>query len=70
MRVFIQNLPNGTKYDQAITAFLQQHQVDSNIAQQVLTLIDNNFINPQAKAAVEEINAALKIASATPAPTP
>jgi len=59
LREFIQALPNGTKYDAAITAWLQQHQMQAGVAQQVLGILENNVSNPEAKAAVNEISATL-----------
>jgi hypothetical protein len=60
MREFILTLPSGTKYDQAITTFLQQHQLESGVAEQVLGLLENEVSNPDAKAAVAEIQGTLK----------
>jgi len=59
MREFIKTLPSGTKYDTAITAFLQQHQLEAGVAGQVLGLLENQVSNPDAKAAIEEIKGTL-----------
>ena len=55
LREFIQTLPQGAKYDTAITAWLQAHQMETGTAQQVLGLLANNVDNPAAKAAAAEI---------------
>lgn len=64
MREFIKTLPSGTKYDAAITAFLQQHQLEAGVATQVLGLLDNQVSNPDAKAAIEQIQGTLKAVAA------
>ena len=63
MREFILTLPNGTKYDTAITAWLQTHQVQSGVAQQVLSVLANQVSNPDAKAALVNIQQAITAAS-------
>lgn len=60
MREFIKTLPSGTKYDQAITAFLQSHQLESGVADQVLSLLKNEVSNADAKAAIGEVQNTLK----------
>lgn len=55
MLEFIKTLPQGTQYYQALTAFLQSHQVDAGVATQVLGLLENEVSNPDAKAAVAQI---------------
>lgn len=52
---FIKSLPNGTAYKEAITNFLQAHQMEAGVATQVLNLLENQVSNSDAKAAVEEI---------------
>lgn len=39
IRSFILTLPQGTKVDAAVTQFMQQHQVESGVASEVLNLI-------------------------------
>jgi hypothetical protein len=60
---FIKTLPNGAAYKQAITTFMQAHQLDAGVADQVLGLLDNEVSNPDAKAAVEEIRGTLSAVS-------
>ena len=59
MREFIQSLPNGTKYDTAITGWLQAHQLETGVATQVLGIVGNVVDNPAAKVAAQEISATL-----------
>jgi len=63
LREFIQTLPSGAKYDVAITSWLQSHQVETGVATQVLGLLANQVSNPDAKAAVTEIQATIAAAS-------
>jgi hypothetical protein len=63
MREFILTLPNGTKYDTAITGWLQTHQVQAGVAQQVLSVLANQVSNPDAKAALVNIQQAITAAS-------
>lgn len=67
LREFIQALPNGTKYDAAITAWLQTHQVQTGVATQVLGLLENSVDNPAAKQAAGDIITAIQ-AAGTPVP--
>lgn len=39
IRAYILTLPQGTKVDAAVTQFMQQHQVESGVASEVLNLI-------------------------------
>ena len=55
LREFIQALPNGTKYDTAITSWLQNHQMETGVAQQVVGILANSVSNPDAKVAANEI---------------
>jgi hypothetical protein len=59
LREFIQALPNGTKYDAAITSWLQSHQLETGTAVQVVKLLEDRVSNPDAKAAAAEISATL-----------
>jgi hypothetical protein len=55
IREFIKTLPNGAKYDTAIKQWLQSHQVEEGVAKQVLDIVKNEISNPEAKAAIGEI---------------
>ncbi len=59
---FIKTLPNGAAYKEAITGFLKSHQMESGVAEQVLNLIEDKVSNADARAAMEEIKAALTAA--------
>jgi hypothetical protein len=61
---FIKTLPNGAGYKEAITGFLQKHQMEAGVADQVLSLIENQVSNKDAKAAVEEIKNSIKATQA------
>lgn len=68
---FIKALPNGTNYNNAITSWLQSHQVQTGVATQVLTLLENNVDNPAAKTAAADIITAINAAGSTvPIPVP
>lgn len=67
IREFIKTLPSGAKYDTAITSFLQSHQMETGVSQQVLNLLENEIDYPQAKAAIEEIKGTLNAANSTSA---
>lgn len=67
---FIKTLPNGAAYKQAITNFLQQHQMEAGVANQVLKLIENQVSNPDARAAVDEIKNSIAAAQETAAKSP
>ena len=68
IREFIKTLPSGANYDQAITSFLQSHQVEAGVASQVLTILSKDVSNPEAAAAAKEIATAVTVASAPPKP--
>jgi len=60
IREFIKTLPSGAKYDTAITAFLQSHQMEAGVANQVLGILQNEVSNADAKAAITEVQNTLK----------
>jgi hypothetical protein len=55
MRAFIQQLPNGQNYDNALTQWLMQHQQDTQTVSQVLDLLENDVNNDNAQVAAEQI---------------
>lgn len=59
MREFLQALPNGAVYDSALTTWLQKHQNDTGTVTQVLSLLQNDVSNPDAKAAAQQVIAAI-----------
>ncbi len=60
LREVIKTLPNGVRYDTAITAWLQSHQVQEGVATQVLGLVRDSIDNPAAKVAAQEIMDTIK----------
>lgn len=63
IREFIKSLPEGAKYDSAIVDFLQSHQLEQDVALQVIDLLQRRVSNKEAVNAAEEIKngvAALK----------
>jgi len=71
IREFIQTLPNGAAYDNALVQFLQQHQMETGVAEQVLSLLAKEVSNPDAKVAVTEIQQTLTtLAQSTTTTTP
>jgi hypothetical protein len=65
---FVKSLPNGANYQLAITQFLQSHQLETGVANQVLSLIENQVSNPEAKAALEQIKNTLTAVKTAAAP--
>lgn len=67
IREFILTLPSGAKIDQAVTQFMQQHQVEAGVANQVLSIIGNSVSNNDAKVAAQELQTVI---STLAPPTP
>lgn len=65
---FIKLLPNGPGYKEAIVSWMQTHQVEQNVASQVLSLIDKHVDNAEAKDAVSEIQKLLEAMRKVTAP--
>jgi hypothetical protein len=63
LRQFIMSLPQGANYDQAITAWLQGHQVEAGVASEVLRLLQAEVSNPEAQVAAKELGAAIAVMS-------
>lgn len=61
IREFIKQLPNGVSYDAAITSFLQSHQMEAGIANQVMALLKGKVSSPEAKAALDQILSTLQV---------
>lgn len=66
VRQFIKTLPNGTNYDVAITKFLQDHQIEAGVIDQVLAVLGSHVNSDEAKGAVNFIDDAVKAASTPP----
>ena len=63
IREFIKSLPEGAKYDTAITAWLQAHQVETGTSTQILDLLANVVDNPAAKVAAQELRNTIAVIS-------
>lgn len=59
MREFLKTLPNGSKYDLVLTTFMQAHQAEAGVLNQVLDILNNTVSNAQAQGSVKEIQNAL-----------
>ena len=59
IRDFILTLPQGTKIDTAVTTFMQQHQVETGVAQEVLKLIEGNTSDPTAIGIAKQLQEAI-----------
>ena len=59
IREVIKTLPNGAAIDSQLTTWLQQHQNDTGTTTQVLSMLENDVSNPDAKAAAAQIIAAI-----------
>lgn len=55
IREFVKSLPDGAKYDSAIVDFLQSHQLEQDVALQVIELLKRRVSNKEALNAAEEI---------------
>lgn len=71
MRSFIQALPNGANYDNALVQWMQAHQAQAGVLDNVLSLLANEVSNPDAQFAANSVIATINGLSATPTiPTP
>ena len=60
IRQFIQALPNGASYDNALVQFLQQHQAEEGTIAGVMTMLENDVSSPDAKVAAQQIIATIQ----------
>jgi len=60
MREFIKQLPNGEAYDLALVQWMQAHQAEAGVTQQVIELLKKNVSNPDAKMAAEQVMAIIR----------
>lgn len=73
MRRFIQTLPNGQAYDSALVSFLQAHQAEAGVAQEVMSILESKLQNADAQVAAQEVMRTiqqLQLQGVTPTPTP
>lgn len=59
VRSFIRQLPSGETYDTALIQWMQAHQADAGVLQQVMTLLAREVSNPDARVAAEQIREAI-----------
>lgn len=57
VREFIKTLPSGEKYDDAITRWLSDHQVETGVAKQVIDILTKETSTDQARGAAIDIKA-------------
>lgn len=67
VRDFILTLPQGTKIDAAVTQFMQQHQTESGVAQEVMKLIKDNTSDPTVVGVATQLQAAINDLTNPPA---
>ena len=60
LRQFVKGLPNGAAYDMALTQFMTQHQSEAGVMGNVLTLLQNEVSNPDAKEAAAQVITTLR----------
>jgi hypothetical protein len=66
IRDFILTLPQGAKIDTAVTTFMQQHQTEAGVAQQVLSLIEGNSSNATVTGVAAELQTLINTLTAPP----
>lgn len=67
VRDFILTLPQGTKIDAAVTKFMQQHQTESGVAQEVMKLIKDNTNDPTVVGVATQLQTAINDLTNPPA---
>jgi hypothetical protein len=67
VRDFILTLPQGTQIDTAVTKFMQQHQMEAGVAQEVLGLIKGNTSDPTVVGVAAQLQAAINALTNPPA---
>jgi len=69
LRQFVRTLPNGGIYDNALVQWMQQHQAEAGVLNQVISLLEREVSNPDARIAAEHVAAAIR-ALQNPTPPP
>lgn len=70
VREFVKALPNGAAYDTALVQFMQTHQAESGVLNQVLALLQREVSNPDAKIAADHILKLLNSLQGLTSPVP
>lgn len=55
LRVFVKGLPNGAAYDTAFVQFMQSKQAEAGVLQEVVSLLEKEVSNPDAKEAAQNV---------------
>jgi len=55
MREFVKSLPNGATYDNELVNWMQAHQADAGVLNQVMTLLKTQVNNQDAKVAAQQV---------------
>lgn len=66
IREFVKTLPNGTVYDNELVNWMQQHQAEQGVLNQVLDLLNKQVSNADARVAADQIRATITALGKTP----
>lgn len=55
VREFVKQLPNGSTYDNALVQWMQLNQANAGVMQQVVTLLQREVSNPEARVAAQQV---------------
>ena len=69
VREFIKTLPNGANYDTVLTNWMQKNQASAGVLNDVLSILQKEVSNPDAKVAAAQVQAALAALAVTPPKT-
>lgn len=67
---FMGKLPNGAVYTTALTSWLQSHQADAGVVQNVLGVLQNEVSNNDAQVAAQQLSQTIASLMSQTAPTP
>lgn len=67
-REFVKSLPNGETYDAALTNWMQAHQAQAGVIQNVAGILENEVSNPDAKEAARQVISTIQTLSAPQSP--
>lgn len=66
IREFVKSLPNGAVYDNELVNWMQTHQAEQGVLNQVLDLLSKHVSNPDARVAADQIRATIAALGKTP----
>ncbi len=55
MREFVKQLPGGVQYDNELVNWMQAHQADAGVLNQVIALLQQQVSNPDARVAAQQV---------------